>query len=67
MDENAISSFKYNKLQTQTIRVVIFKDGYCMFVQKLTGILDAASKLIIKGIPEAMILGSFWVVPEREN
>ncbi|MFX0066077.1 MAG: hypothetical protein ACFFC7_28250 [Candidatus Hermodarchaeota archaeon] len=51
--------------QVKTDRVVVFKDGYCMFVKKITGKLDMAGRIITETIPEAMVLGSFWVIPEN--
>lgn len=64
MNENK-THFQDNILLTKPVRVIIFKDGYCMFIKKLTGKLDSNNKAIIKSIPEAMVLGSFWVVPEN--
>ena len=52
-------------LDVETVKVVIFKDGYCMFVKEAQGKTDAAGKALIEDIPEAMVLGSFWVIPEK--
>jgi len=52
-------------LNVTTEHVIIFKDGYCMFIKKAVGTTDAASRAVIEGIPEAMVLGSFWVLPKK--
>jgi hypothetical protein len=51
-------------LDVSTEQVIIFKDGYCMFVKKAVGTTDAAARAVIEDIPDAMVLGSFWVVPD---
>jgi hypothetical protein len=51
-------------LDVKTDRVVVFKDGYCMFVKKATGKISSGGKAVIDNIPNAMVLGSFWVVPK---
>jgi len=51
-------------LDVTTSRVIIFKDGYCMFIKQATGKTDAEGKTYIDDIPEAMVLGSFWVIPK---
>jgi len=51
-------------LDVKTCQVIIFKDGYCMFVKEATGKTDASGTAHIQGIPEAMVLGSFWAIPE---
>ena len=52
-------------LDVKTARVIVFKDGYCMFVKQAVGETDAAGKALIEGIPGAMVLGSFWVLPQE--
>lgn len=54
-------------LQVKTQRVIIFKDGYCMFVKQVAGKVDQTAKARIEGIPDSMVLGSFWIVPERAS
>ncbi len=51
-------------LAVETERVVVFKDGYCMFVKKATGAVDREAKAVIEDVPESMTLGSFWLIPE---
>lgn len=52
-------------LDVKTERVVIFKDGYCMFIKHAEGRADAAGRAVIEGIPGAMVLGTFWVIPSE--
>ena len=52
-------------LDVGTERVVIFKDGYCMFIKRVTGKADAAGRAVMDDIPDAMVLGSFWIIPKE--
>jgi len=51
-------------LTVKTERVIVFKDGYCMFIKNAVGETDAAGRASIDGIPDAAVLGSFWVTPK---
>ncbi|MEW6713138.1 MAG: hypothetical protein AB1403_25180, partial [Candidatus Riflebacteria bacterium] len=51
-------------LTSRTAGAVIFKDGYCMVIKKVTGLIDSDRKSIIKEIPANAVLGSFWVQTE---
>lgn len=62
--ENQKSEFKSSNFRVKTSKVVVFKDGYCMFVKQAEGIVNSAAKGTIEGIPEAMVLGSFWIIPQ---
>ncbi len=52
------------ELTVKTSRVVIYKDGYCMFVKEVTGSVDASGKAVIRKVPDAMALGTFWLTTE---
>ena len=52
-------------LDVKTARTIVFKDGYCMFVKEATGGSDSNGEAVIEEIPESMVLGSFWVIPEK--
>ena len=54
-----------NLLNVKTVRVIVFKDGYCMFVKEATGRVAGDRMATIAGVPEVMVLGSCWVVPEE--
>ena len=53
------------ELDVKTMRVVVYKDGYCMFVKNVTGKADSAGRAIIKEIPPSMVLGTFWLTGEN--
>lgn len=44
-------------------RVVVFKDGYCLFVKRIKGRTDENGELHLDEVPDAAILGSFWGIP----
>lgn len=48
-----------------TERVVVFKDGYSLFVKNCRGRLDEAARATIAQVPEAMVLGSFFALPKE--
>jgi len=52
-------------LDVKTVRVIVFKDGYCMFVKEASGALGRDWQAVIEDIPESMILGSFWAIPKE--
>ena len=52
------------ELTVKTSRVVIYKDGNCMFVKEVTGNVDAAGKAVIRDVPESVALGTFWLTSE---
>ncbi len=52
-------------LDVDTERIVIFKDGYCMFIKRASGRADAAGRASINEVPDAMVLGSFWIIPSE--
>ena len=53
------------ELNVKISRVVIYKDGYCMFIKDVTGRPDAGKKALIRDIPQSMVLGTFWLTPEN--
>ncbi len=60
-------SSKSTGLSVETVRVIVFKDGYCMFVKKAKGRVDSTNRAIINNVPESMVLGSFWAIPVNGN
>ncbi|UCD58202.1 MAG: hypothetical protein JSV16_03560, partial [Candidatus Hydrogenedentota bacterium] len=52
-------------LDVNTTRVIVFKDGYCMFIKRVIGKTDTAGKAFIDGIPDTMVLGTFWTIPKK--
>lgn len=51
-------------LTLATERVIIFKDGYGLFVKSATGVADAQGKVHTEQVPGAAVLGTFWAIPE---
>lgn len=56
---------KAHELDLKTERVIIFKDGYCLVIKKATGTADKNGEVYTDEVPDAAVLGSFWVVPEE--
>ncbi len=52
-------------LEVKIVRTIVFKDGYCMFVKEAGGSVGPDGKAVIEGIPEAMVLGTFWALPKE--
>ncbi len=51
-------------LALATERVVIFKDGYGLFVKSAAGVADSEGKVHTEKVPDAAVLGTFWAIPE---
>lgn len=51
-------------LAISTEKVVIFKDGYGLFVKSAAGVADAEGKVHTEKVPGAAVLGTFWAIPE---
>lgn len=47
-------------LKLKTDRVVVFKDGYALFVKTAEGVADDRGRVYTNEVPEGAILGSFW-------
>ena len=56
---------KPHQLKLTTERVVVFKDGYCLFIKQGTGTTDAAGELYTENVPDSAVLGSFWAIPKQ--
>ena len=52
-------------LEVKTRRVIVFKDGHGMFVKGAAGRADDTGRARIEGIPDSMVLGTFWVDGEN--
>ena len=55
------------RLSTKTVRIVVFKDGYCMVIKKVTGKIDADRRAIVAEVPSTAVLGSFWMVSDKAD
>jgi hypothetical protein len=56
---------KPNELELTTERVIVFKDGYCLFVKRARGTTNARGELFTEEVPDAAVLGSFWATPSK--
>lgn len=54
-----------NRLDLQTKKVVVFKDGYCLFIKEGKATTDAHAECITDQVPDAAVLGSFWALPDK--
>ena len=54
-----------SELVLKTERVIIFKDGYCLFIKKATFTTDKNGEAFTDDVPDAAVLGSFWAIPEE--
>jgi len=52
-------------LAFQTKRVVVFKDGYSLFVKEAPAVADADRIVFTDKVPDQAILGAFWAVPSK--
>jgi len=48
------------RLSLATERVVIFKDGYALFVKKASAVADAEGRVFTEDVPDGAVLGCFW-------
>lgn len=52
------------RLALETERVVVFKDGYALFVKRAVGTTDGEGSAYIDEVPDAAVLGSVWSAAE---
>lgn len=53
-------------LTLTTKRVVVFKNGYGLFVKQAVGIADEAGRVFTNEVPDAAVLGTFWAVSDDD-
>jgi hypothetical protein len=54
------------KLTLQTERVVVFKNGYALFVKRAVGSADETGMVHTTVVPDAAVLGTVWALAERD-
>ncbi|MHC4101756.1 MAG: hypothetical protein ACYSW1_12840, partial [Planctomycetota bacterium] len=54
-------------LEFTTERVVVFKDGYGLFVKHATGVVGADGRLHTDEVPPAAVLGTFWATADEHD
>ena len=57
----ALAAYGETQLTARTSRIVVFKDGYCMVVKKLTGRIESDHLAVLNDAPSTAALGSFWI------
>ncbi|MCW8133949.1 MAG: hypothetical protein KIS92_26625 [Planctomycetota bacterium] len=55
------------ELTLATDRVVIFKDGFALFVKTATGAADKDGRIFTGEVPEGAVLGCFWAAAEDKR
>lgn len=60
----AIAGDVPGKLAMNAERVAVFKDGYALVAKKARGIADAAGTVHTLEVPDAAVLGTFWVLAD---
>jgi hypothetical protein len=56
---------KKNALKMTTQKVVVFKDGYCLFLKEGKAVTTKASECYTDDVPDSAVLGSFWAMPKE--
>ncbi|MBA3709908.1 MAG: hypothetical protein H0W83_13930, partial [Planctomycetes bacterium] len=56
-----------NQLTLATERVVIFKDGYALFVKTATGVSDGEGRVFTDQVPDGAVLGCFWATSDQQK
>ena len=56
---------KASELDLKTEKVIVFKDGYCLFIKKAAFTTDKNGEAFTDDVPDSAVLGSFWAVPEE--
>ncbi|MCP5070185.1 MAG: hypothetical protein GY946_26760 [bacterium] len=66
-EEGGDAKFAVGELRLDTERVVIFKDGYSLFVRRARAIADEDGSVHTFEIPDAAVLGSFWAFSKTKK
>ncbi len=53
------------ELKLATQKVIVFKDGYCLFHKQGQATTDRASEAFTDDVPDSAVLGSFWALPKE--
>jgi len=62
---NPAAAVDGGELELTTEKIVIFKDGYGLFIKKATATADASGRVFTETVPDGAILGSFWATAEK--
>src|SRR5579871_3935083 len=53
-----------SELELKTERVIVFKDGYSLFIKHGVATTDKSGEVYTDDVPDAAVLGSFWAIPD---
>lgn len=54
-----------NQIELATQKVIVFKDGYCLFHKHGVAATDKQSEYFTDDVPDSAVLGSFWALPKE--
>ncbi len=63
--DHSANAAQSSRLKLKPERVIVFKDGYCLVVKQAVATTDVDGNVFTDEVPNAAVLGSFWVVPEK--
>ncbi len=52
------------RLKLKTDKVIVFKDGYGMFIHSGTAVCDGNGEIYLDEVPDSAVLGSFWATSD---
>lgn len=61
------AKFAVGELRLDTERVVIFKDGFSLFVRRARAVADEHGQVYTYEVPDSAVLGSFWAFSQDEK
>ena len=56
-----------SRIELTVKRVVVFKDGYALFVREGKGMVGADGRLRTNDVPDSAVLGTFWALGDKER
>lgn len=54
-----------HELKLKTQKVIIFKDGYCLFLKQGQATTSKVSECFTDDVPDSAVLGTFWALPKE--
>jgi hypothetical protein len=54
-------------LNLATQKVIVFKDGHCLFHKSGVALSDKTGEVYTDDVPDSAVLGSFWAIPKTGN
>ncbi|HTN74712.1 MAG TPA: hypothetical protein VL096_05675, partial [Pirellulaceae bacterium] len=61
----SLAAAEPQSLDLKTQRVIIFKDGHCLFHKHGAAVTDKQRECFTDDVPDAAVLGSFWALPKE--